>query len=501
MRPNAPAPRRRYWLTGGLVVALLAAAGLWLDDEIETSRLQATHLARYAATLDYRVVNGASDAIRFPTHGPFNQRMGYSELPNIASRLSANGFKLTRQARFSEALLDYTGRGYFPPYREKTSAGLTVTDCQGETLYRFRYPYRAYADFAAVPPRIGQALMYIENRDLLDESRPTMNPAVDWVRFARAVLGRIGRMVNEDFDAPGGSTLATQIEKFRHSPDGVTPNSSEKLRQMASASVRAYRDGEQTLPARRTLLLDYLNTVPLSAAPTFGEVNGLGDGLRVWFGADFDEVNALLAAPEADGARLAEQGRALHQVVALMIAHRRPTYYLSAKGHDGLARLSESYVRLLAEQGVISPTLRDAALAQPLQFRNQATDPALLPADAGKGAMAIRNRAVRPARHLAVRTRPLRRRCRDDAERQAAAGSHQLPAPSGRTGGGTQSRPARRTDARPGQARRRLLQLHAGRKHAGTATASACRPTPPTSRSTSTRAASWNSAPPPSCAC
>ena len=67
MRPNAPAPRRRYWLTGGLVVALLAAAGLWLADEIETSRLQATHLARYAATLDYRMVDGASDAIRFPS--------------------------------------------------------------------------------------------------------------------------------------------------------------------------------------------------------------------------------------------------------------------------------------------------------------------------------------------------------------------------------------------------------------------------------------------------
>ena len=142
MRPNASAPRRRYWLTGGLFVALLAAAGLWLADEIETSRLQATHLARYAATLDYRMVDGASDAIRFPTHGPFNQRMGYSELPQLASRLSANGFKVTRQARFSGALLDYAGRGFFPPYREKTSAGLTVTDCQGETLYRFRYPYR-----------------------------------------------------------------------------------------------------------------------------------------------------------------------------------------------------------------------------------------------------------------------------------------------------------------------------------------------------------------------
>jgi membrane peptidoglycan carboxypeptidase len=142
-----------------------------------------------------------------------------------------------------------------------------MADCRGKPLHGFRYPYRGYADFAAVPPRVAQALMFIENRDLLDESRPQMNPAVDWVRFARAVLGRVGHLVSSDFDAPGGSTLATQIEKFRHSRDGVTYSGSEKLRQMASASVRAYQDGEETLPARRRLLLDYLNTVPLSARP------------------------------------------------------------------------------------------------------------------------------------------------------------------------------------------------------------------------------------------
>ncbi|MBS0354509.1 MAG: penicillin-binding protein [Proteobacteria bacterium] len=384
--------RRLRWPLGGLLVLIVVGGGVLVADEVKTSRLQAHYLARYAADLSYAVVDGSSDAIRTPAHGPFDERMGYSELPKIGTRLAAHGFKLTRQAHFSNALLDYTNRGYFPPYREKTSAGLTVTDCRNETLYRFRYPFRAYADFAAVPPRVAQALTFIENRDLLDEARPLMNPAVDWVRFGRAVLGRVGRLVNEDFDAPGGSTLATQIEKFRHSPDGVTPNGSEKLRQMVSASVRAYRDGEQTLPQRRDLLVDYLNTVPLSAAPGFGEVNGLGDGLWVWFAADFNEVNALLAAPEDSGPRLAAQGRALRQVVALMIAHRRPTYYLAPKGRESLGQLSASYIRLFAENGMIGPALRDAALAEPLKFRDMMANPALLPADAGKGATAIRNR-------------------------------------------------------------------------------------------------------------
>ena len=392
----APVPARgflrRHATAIGLLAMLLAAGGYWLAEEIETSRFQASQLAPYARSLSFQVLKGPSEAIRFPLYGPFDQRMGYTELPRITQRLAERGYALTEQARFSKDLLDYTGHGLFAPYHEKTRAGLDVADCRGKPLHGFRYPYRAYADFAAVPPRVAQALMFIENRDLLDESRPQMNPAVDWVRFARAVLGRVGHLVSSDFDAPGGSTLATQIEKYRHSRDGVTYSGSEKLRQMASASVRAYQDGEETLPARRRLLLDYLNTVPLSAAPGHGEVNGLGDGLWVWFAADFEAANTLLATPEASGAELAAQGRALHQVVALMIAHRRPSFYLAGGGRERLAQLSASYLRLLADHGMISPALRDAALAEPLKFRDMQANPALLPADLGKGTMTIRNR-------------------------------------------------------------------------------------------------------------
>ncbi len=266
-----------------------------------------------------------------------------------------------------------------------------MLDCRAGPLYDFRYPYRGYADFAAVPPVVAQALLFIENRDLLDENRPTLNPAVDWVRFARAAAAQVGRMVKDDLDAPGGSTLATQIEKYRHSPDGITYDAREKLRQMVSASVRAYREGEQTLPVRRNLVLDYLNTVPLSAAPGHGEVNGLGDGLWVWFGADFERVNELLSAPEGQDDTLKAQGLALRQVVALMIAHRRPSWYL-ARGREELTRTTDAYLRLLTEAGSISPAMRDAALSQPLLFRDLVANPAVLPANPGKGTTAVRAR-------------------------------------------------------------------------------------------------------------
>src|SRR5690606_14570493 len=167
----------------------------------------------------------------------------------------------------------------------------------------------------------------------------------------------------------------------------------EKLRQMVSASVRAYREGPQTLPVRRQLVLDYLNSVPLSAAHFYGEVHGLADGLWVWYGADFERVNALLAAPEGEGALLAEQGQALRRVLSLMVAHRRPSFYLGS-GRDELARLTDSHLRLLAEAGIVGPRLRDAALGRALAFRDPSAAPARVPADAGKGSTAIRSRLV-----------------------------------------------------------------------------------------------------------
>ena len=393
----APPGRRlhpRQVLGAAVFVALLVASvagGLLLWHESATSRLQARELARYAARLDYALVAGPSEAIRFPAHGPFDRRLGYTELARFAERLQARGFALVEQVRFDDALLAHVERGLFPPYAEKTRAGLDVFDCRGEPLYGFRYPWRGYARFEDVPAIVAQALLFIENRELLDESRPTLNPAVDWVRFARAALGQLGRMVDADLDAPGGSTLATQIEKYRHSPGGITLDAREKLRQMVSASVRAYRDGEHTLPVRRRLVLDYLNTVPLSAAPGHGEVNGLGDGLWVWFGADFERVNALLAAPEGEGDARIAQGQALRQVVALMIAHRRPSWYL-AGGREELARTTDAYLRLFAEAGLIGAGLRDAALARPLAFRDLVADPAWVPATPGKGTTAVRTR-------------------------------------------------------------------------------------------------------------
>jgi membrane peptidoglycan carboxypeptidase len=162
-------------------------------------------------------------------------------------------------------------------------------------------------------------------------------------------------------NSPGGSTLATQIEKYRHSPGGRTSSVSEKLRQMATASLRAYMNGQDTLATRQQIVVDYLNTMPLSATPELGEVFGLGDGLWAWYGVPLDAVSALLRG-RVGQADLLRQGRAYRQVLSLLVAQRRPSGLLGGD-RKRLADLTDSYLRLLAQEGMIGDELRDAALA------------------------------------------------------------------------------------------------------------------------------------------
>ncbi|WP_299708420.1 transglycosylase domain-containing protein [uncultured Pontibacter sp.] len=370
-----------------VVIGVVVAAVVY---EARTSRLQARELSRFAATLTYQVEPGASDAIIYPKHGPFDTRLGYAQLPQLIDRAQARGMEVMQQARFSEALLNYTSQGYFAPYPEKTQAGLRIVDYNGRPVYDFQYPRRLYASYEAIPSLITSSLLFIENRELLAADRPFMNPAVDWLRFTKASLHMAANRAGLDYQTMGASTLATQIEKYRHSPAGITESPRAKLQQMASASVRAYQSGPETLPARQALVLTYVNTLPLYGAPGYGEVHGLGDGLWVWFGTRFDQVNRLLSLPVAADDTLLAQGQALRQVLSLFIAQRRPAYFLSPRGRVELSEMTASYLRLLASNGHISPELRDAGLQREVTFRDFEAAPITVPMDTDKGSLMVR---------------------------------------------------------------------------------------------------------------
>ena len=138
---------------------------------------------------------------------------------------------------------------------------------------------------------------------------------------------------------------------------------------MASASLRAYLEGPDTQAARERVVVDYLNTVPLAARAGFGEVNGIGDGLWVWYGEDFAEANRLLTGMDPVHPTPRE-AQVFKRALSLIIAQRRPTFHLR-RDDTNLDALTGSYLRLLAANGSITPALRDAALAQPWTRRHR----------------------------------------------------------------------------------------------------------------------------------
>ncbi|MFI4940642.1 MAG: transglycosylase domain-containing protein [Burkholderiales bacterium] len=353
----------RFWL----ILAILVSATSWfIIDECHSSRLQARYFFNIASGLKYKLANGISSSIRFPKTAPYDQRMGYSKIPEFTGLLTAHNFVVTEQARMSPTLFNLS----LPPiYPEKDQAGLNLLDSQQHLLYSSRSPERVYADFEAVPKLLADTLMFIEDRELLDARYPERNPAVNWSRLERAVFDQVIHTFHPAHEAPGASTLATQLEKYRHSPEGRTTSAKEKLLQMESASIRAYMAGENNMASRRKIVVAYLNTVPLTAKPGYGEINGLGDGMWVWYGRDFPEINNVLknGNQTIDGEQLQRMAMTYKQALSLMIAQRRPSYYLR-EGAPTLMQMTNDHLRLLGTAGIISPALQNAALALPLRL-------------------------------------------------------------------------------------------------------------------------------------
>ncbi|MFI5315104.1 MAG: transglycosylase domain-containing protein [Myxococcota bacterium] len=387
-------PRARWWL---LAIALaLVGVVVWIAaHELRTSDFQARELSRIAREARFEIQSGPSPSIRFPSGGPFDERLGYTRIPDFVARLSAAGFGVEQQARHSERLTALEDWGLNPVYPEKTRAGLSIRGRDGSPLFAQTFPEHSYARFEDLPRVLVESLAFVENREVLDDRYPKRNPAIEWDRLGRAALGQVLQVAGAEPDRAGGSTLATQIEKFRHSAGGLTTSPLEKLRQMASASLRAYQDGEETGGARRRIVVDYLNSIPLAAAPPYGEVIGIGDALATWYGADFEEINRILrrvddrASPDS----LETRARAYKQALSLVLSAGRPSYYL-IQDPEALRARTDTYLRLLREERVISPELCDAALGIDLELRDRSADPVAASPDDRKSAGAVRARLV-----------------------------------------------------------------------------------------------------------
>jgi membrane peptidoglycan carboxypeptidase len=390
--------RTMHWTRAHPLLASTLAISVTLGlavIEIRTSFLEAHLMASFARGSAYRVESGPSPRIRFPVTGPYDERLGYARLPTMIDRLQRHGFDVIAQARVTRrlaALADVTGVVLF---REKSQTGLDVRDRSGRPLFRAPHPRHVYSDFDSVPPLLVRSLLYLENRELLGSAGRYRNPAIEWDRLSVAAANFTQATLFGSRHVFGASTLATQMEKFRHSPGGVTRTPADKARQMIAASLRAYLDGPVTIPARHRLVIDYLNSLPIGAAPGHGEVIGLSDGLWAWFGIDFEDLNRLLRTSDTATTVTDDEAYIYRATLALLLAQRRPGFYLThPKGPDALARLTDRHLRGMASERIISAPLARKALQVRATPLARAPDVPPIPFVERKAANAIRIRLL-----------------------------------------------------------------------------------------------------------
>ncbi|TFG62328.1 MAG: glycosyl transferase family 51, partial [Gemmatimonadales bacterium] len=328
-------------------------------------------LSDYVTGISFAPEAGPSSHPAVAATGPLDIRLGYHGLPQAIERLQAREFSITSQARISERFNWVANRGLYPPYREKTQAGLRILGHNGSLISSSRFPKHVYTSFEAIPPPVAQTLLFLENRELLDERYPFRNPAIEWDRLVAAVANFAGGKILGGSGRFGASTLATQLEKLRHSPDGITRSPSDKAKQMASATLRSYVEGPRTSDVRRRILTDYLNALPVGALPGYGEIIGLRDGLLVWFGIDPDSADAQLQAA-ASGSVTPEAAKSYRAVLMLLLAQRRPSHYFQTDGgRAALVALTDSHLRLMAGEAVVSDALARAALGARLEIQSK----------------------------------------------------------------------------------------------------------------------------------
>ena len=70
------------WL---VLLAILALIGWAANYEMRTSYLEAWLFTRIDRAMSVAVEPGSNDSIRFPKHGPYDERLGYTALPQFIS--------------------------------------------------------------------------------------------------------------------------------------------------------------------------------------------------------------------------------------------------------------------------------------------------------------------------------------------------------------------------------------------------------------------------------
>jgi membrane peptidoglycan carboxypeptidase len=359
----------KRWLKWCLFFLIIIVCGIV---EVRTSVLQSWLFTAINKRLSFALADGRSPSIAFPRSAPFDDRRGYSKLSDFQSRLEKQGYQVKQQARQSATLANLISHGIAPPYTEPRATGMVVHGVNAKngasgrkdaTLFQYAQSEFLFNGINDIPPLLVKTLLFLENRDLDHPAASWQNPVIEWDRMVKALFYYIGAKFHLGVPVQGGSTLAVQLEKFRHSPHGRTDTPLEKLRQLVGASLKAYRAGKNTRAWRERIIVDYFNAVPLAAAPGYGEIHGLGEGLYAWFGTELENALNAIKEPGITAAKV----DAYKQVLTLLVSVRSPSAFL-VDDRPGLEEKVRQFAKLMAREGIIETQLADAIEHTPIEY-------------------------------------------------------------------------------------------------------------------------------------
>jgi hypothetical protein len=95
---------RRQRAAVATALAALLLFGWGVTAETRTSYLQSRFFSAFARDMSVAVGAGPSRTIIFPKGGPYDERLGYAELPRFINALGGDAFIVARQARWSPTL-------------------------------------------------------------------------------------------------------------------------------------------------------------------------------------------------------------------------------------------------------------------------------------------------------------------------------------------------------------------------------------------------------------
>ncbi|MCX8012494.1 MAG: transglycosylase domain-containing protein, partial [Desulfobacterota bacterium] len=357
----------------GIISFLILPFILAIVYEIKTNELQATFFFRYSQDITWEVKPGKRNQIFFPKSGPYDLTLGYARLPYFQKLLENYGYSVSFQAQQSSKAQFLIKNGITIPYKKKSNPGLRIYDKNGAQIYYVNLNPGEFSSFEVIPPLLVDSLLFRENRELFDLKHPFLNPAIEWDRLGLALISHLQGEVFNTAGGVGGSTLATQIMKFRHSSKGLTSSPMEKIKQIIGASIWAYQKSPNTLSIRREIVKEYLNSMPLGAAPGHGEINGIGNGMWAWYGKKIGQVISDLNLPETNPKNIYQKAITLKEIFSLIIATRYPNFYL--KNPLALNEKVNAYLPLLEKAGIITPNLSRTALSITLKFKPHAPSP------------------------------------------------------------------------------------------------------------------------------